>query len=292
MVAFAQQSTGPGRSESRAGQAEPARPAADGYAGAMMRQRLLARAVSAEVLPRLVLSHRAAALTPASEPCWSPAAGDVAELATLVIGRDETLPLAFVSAMRGRGATLEQLYLDLLTPAARLLGEQWEDDAVDFMQVTSGLGRLQHLVHEMSPSFVAEISRQGHGRRALMLPAPGEQHTFGLSMVVEFFRRGGWDVWTDPAASRAEMVDLVRANWYAVVGFSVAGDECLDALASVIRAVRRASRNRGVGVMVGGPVFVAHPEMAALVGADATAADGRHAVMQAQNLLAMLPGRD
>ena len=43
--------------------------------------------------------------------------------------------------------------------------------------------------------------------------------------------------------------------------------------------------------MVGGPVFVAHPELAAYVGADGTATDGRQAVLQAESLLALLPER-
>jgi hypothetical protein len=35
-------------------------------------------------------------------------------------------------------------------------------------------------------------------------------------------------------------------------------------------------------------VFIAHPEFAALLGADATASDGREAVLRANGLLAML----
>jgi hypothetical protein len=37
--------------------------------------------------------------------------------------------------------------------------------------------------------------------------------------------------------------------------------------------------------MVGGPVFIEHPELVAQVGADATAADAWQAVVQAQGLL-------
>jgi methanogenic corrinoid protein MtbC1 len=39
--------------------------------------------------------------------------------------------------------------------------------------------------------------------------------------------------------------------------------------------------------MVGGPVFGAHPEFAALLGADATASDGREAVLRANALMAL-----
>jgi methanogenic corrinoid protein MtbC1 len=143
-------------------------------------------------------------------------------------------------------------------------------------------------MRELGPAFRCEAEQQAHGRRALLAPVPGEQHTFGLVMVAEFFCRAGWDVWSGPAAARSDLVGLVRGTWFAVVGLSVAGDGHLDSLASTIRAVRRASRNRGIGVLVGGPAFIDHPELAATVGADATAVDGRQAVLQAQNLLTLL----
>ena len=41
--------------------------------------------------------------------------------------------------------------------------------------------------------------------------------------------------------------------------------------------------------MVGGPVFIDHPELATAIGADATAVDGRHAAQQAENVLDLMP---
>ena len=81
------------------------------------------------------------------------------------------------------------------------------------------------------------------------------------------------------------MLQMLRHEWYAVVGFSVGSVVRLDALAEAIRKVRRLSRNRAIGVMVGGPVFLERPELVAMIGADATATDGRQAVLQAHRLL-------
>jgi MerR family transcriptional regulator, light-induced transcriptional regulator len=53
-----------------------------------------------------------------------------------------------------------------------------------------------------------------------------------------------------------------------------------------IHAVRLESRNKNIAVMVGGPIFVSHPEYVDLVGADMTAADGRDAVVFADELVA------
>jgi methanogenic corrinoid protein MtbC1 len=253
----------------------------------------LVRTIEAEVIPRLVLAHRAAPGCPVERASDErvPDPAQAAELAGLVLTRDADVASAYVEALRARGTPIETLFLDLLAPAARHLGDLWSADLCDFLQVTVALCRLQQILHELGPAFRGEVEHREHGRRALLVPVPGEQHSFGLFMVAEFFRRAGWDVASGPPGSIAELVRLVRGEWFAVVGLSVSSDAKLDALASSIRAIRRASRNRAIGVLAGGPVFNEHPELAALVGADATATDGRQATAQARNLLALMARR-
>jgi methanogenic corrinoid protein MtbC1 len=250
----------------------------------------LVRTIEAEIIPRLVLARRAAAPQPARPPAGLliPQSEDIEELARLVLERDEAPAVAFIEALHARGAAAETLYLDLLAPAARHLGVLWEADVCSFMQVTLGLWRLQQVLCELSPAFQLEDDFRALDRRALLIPLPGEQHTFGLAMVSEFFRRAGWDVWSGPLASSGDLAKVVGREWFAVVGLSVSSTAMLDRLAAAIRVIRRTSRNQAIGVMVGGPIFVEHPEIVALVGADATAADGRQAALQAQLLLELL----
>lgn len=250
----------------------------------------LVRTIEAEVVPRLVLARRAALRSEAdaSGATVAPTAVDVAELAQRLIDDDGAGAHAVIEAVIARGATTESVYLDLLSGAARLLGRWWEEDRASFTDVTIGLCRLHALLHELSASFMAEGGHVEHGRRALLVPVPGEQHTFGLLMVAEFFRRAGWVVSCAPSASTVELMRQVRSEWFAVAGFSASSQTKLDDLAHCIRSVRRASRNQALGVLVGGPIFIEHPELVARVGADATAVDGRQAALQAHNLLALL----
>ena len=250
-------------------------------------------AVEVEIIPRLLLANRAVLAPAIATPCDTapPSAEEVAELTELLLSRDVDVATGFVAAIGARGLPVETLYLDLLAPTARRLGDLWTDDLCNFADVTIGVCRLYQVLHEIGPTFDRVTDQREHGRRALLVPVPGEQHSFGLSVVAEFFRRGGWDVWSGPELSRADLVRTVRSEWFAVVGLSVACDRALDAASAAIRAVRRASRNRAVGVMVGGPLFVEHPDYVALVGADATAVDARQATLQAHHLLALLPSR-
>lgn len=259
------------------------------------RDRHLLRTIEGEIIPRLVLARRGGgveppAVTPATAVPVLGRAPDnelVAEVAQLVSRDDVGAAATRIDGLRQAGLSVETVYLELLAPVARYLGELWEADIVDFTTVTLGCGRLQQLLHELSPSFFREAEPHGHRRRVLLVPVPGEQHTFGLFMVAEFFRRAGWDVWSGCMPNR-DLTALVRQESFSLIGFSLSGDQRLDALAASIRAVRRASRNRGIGVLVGGPVFVGHPELVSLVGADATATDGRQATQQAQNTLSLL----
>jgi MerR family transcriptional regulator, light-induced transcriptional regulator len=287
------------------GSAAPTGPARRSGRGGDSRRHQLLRTIEGEIIPRLVLARRANGNAPAvavpgsrlslgastsgasSALGWTPDSELIAEIANLVVREDVAAAATRIEALRQSGLTIETLYLELLAPIARYLGELWESDIVDFTTVTLGCGRLQQLLHELSPSFFREAEPHEHRRRVLLAPVPGEQHTFGLYMVAEFFRRAGWDVWSGCMPNR-ELAELVSKESFTLVGFSLSGDQRLDALASSIRSVRRASCNRGIGVLVGGPVFVGHPELVSLVGADATAQDGRQATQQAQNTLSLL----
>jgi methanogenic corrinoid protein MtbC1 len=256
-------------------------------------QSLLARAVTDEVVPRLLQAQRVAATAALSPYDTAATAGpeDVVALVALVVTSDVPTAISFVESLRARGASLERLYLDLLAPAARRLGQLWVEDLCSFADVTMALARLQHVVREMSPAFVADGRVADARRRIALLPMPGEQHTFGLVMVTEFFHRAGWDVWTEPATTEAELLDLVGQEWFAVIGLSVGCDALVPRLPAFIRTLRRTSFNPEIGVMVGGRPFSENPDLARLVGADATAADGRQATLQAETLLALLPTR-
>ncbi|MES2974263.1 MAG: cobalamin B12-binding domain-containing protein [Pseudomonadota bacterium] len=264
-----------------------------GHAAVELRMALLARAIENEIIPRLMLAHRTPheCLTLPALTGQGVSRQDVVYFAKLVLARDEDVAHACVEAMRLRGIAVETIYLDLLAPVARYLGELWEQDLCDFTEVTLGLGRLQQVLRELSPAFGQAPDHPSNGRRILLLPSPGEQHTFGLVMVAEFFRRAGWDVAGGPWEAGADPVTMVRREWFDVVGFSMASELHLADLGDCIASVRSAALNPHVGIMVGGPLFASHPEYVTELRADAVSGDGRQAPMLAEALVASRAGR-
>jgi MerR family transcriptional regulator, light-induced transcriptional regulator len=246
----------------------------------------LVRTIETEIIPRLMLAHAPPAKCPSLPDLAgrAPDAATVQEFTRLVIEEDAAVAVAYVEALRTQGTPLETLYMELITPAARRLGELWDADLCDFTEVTVGLWQLQQVLRGLSSAFREEERRPFNGRRMLLVPAPGEQHVLGIIIVGDYFRRAGWDVWGEPPATSDDLPGVVRNEWFDVVGLSVGCEVRVELLAAEIRNIRRASCNADVAVMVGGPLFNKYPDLVVAVGADATARDGRDAVEQAERL--------
>ena len=255
--------------------------------GSPDRMAWLVRTIEAEIIPRLMLAHRGNVLPFGLEASdWlAPGADDVIEFARIVLDQDGTVGARYVEAFRTEGVPLDRIYLDLLAPAARHLGTMWEADECDFTQVTVGLWRIQQLLYDLSPAFQSDVEYGVSSRRAMLVPAPGSQHTLGLFMVAEFFRRSGWDVWGEPSAVMPDLLNAVRTEWFDLIGISVGAEFQIEGLSSVILALRRASRNPGVRVLLGGPMASLHPDLHTRLGADATAFDAHQALSLAESLL-------
>lgn len=246
------------------------------------RQKLLVETVKGQVIPRLALMH--GRFEPAKFTNPEPDSEKIVEFVRMLLLSDVSVSSTFVENMCSNGTRLETIFLGLFTPAARILGELWEEDICDFTDVTIALARLQQLLRELGAAFEIEAAPVNNGRVALLVAAPGDQHTFGVFILQEFFRRAGWEVYGGALGSEDELFSLVEKEQYDVVGFSVSNDVSVDAFASVIRTVRKVVQSPGLHVMVGGKFFLEHPECVSGVGADASAQDGRRAVLEVSRL--------
>jgi methanogenic corrinoid protein MtbC1 len=250
---------------------------------------LLTRTIETEIIPRLMVAHRDAgnAATHRKREVYRPDSEDVFSFVKLLLAHDVAVAAAYIETVCRQGATLESIFLDLLAPSAKFLGQLWEEDLCDFTDVTIALSRMQQLLRELAPTFEAdgEPITAGPGRSALLVAAPGDQHTFGVFVVQEFFRRAGWRVQGGSLGSTDELLNLVASEPFDVVGLSVSNEVTAEDFATTVRSVRAAAMSHMVHIMVGGRFFLEHPECVAQVGADATAQDGRRAVLGLSSLL-------
>ncbi len=260
----------------------------------------LQRLIEGRVLPRMLLAYRQSLLQ--KEPqkgreleartsgtdaavATDESNANVGTFADLVIRPNAAEAITYFEDMIASGTPVETLFRELLAPTARRLGELWEEDINSMMDVTLGLAHLQQMVRIFSPDFHDQHTPSASNRRVLLMPLPGEQHTFGITLIEEYFRRDGWHVWSGPPQTLDELLALVGSMWFDVIGFSISRSPDVPVLKRTVASVRKFSRNPDVVVMVGGSPFVEDPSLVKEVGADATAADGARAVATAARLV-------
>lgn len=253
----------------------------------------LAKMVEAEIIPRLMLAHRARTVAlKASDDAANdaPTLGpDTTEsFARMVLSKEPESLIEFVGSLLQSGLAMETIYVDLMMPAARLLGDYWDEDSISFTDVTIGLSRLQQVVRTLGWSRTHLEGPDHSAPSALFLPVTSEQHTFGLFIIEDSFRRAGWRTWIETSGVDDDAVEMVRSHWFDLVGLSASCDTQTEQVASAVTAIRKASRNPGVFILVGGRLFIERPELVSLVGADATAPNGSDALLIADKAVRRL----
>lgn len=244
--------------------------------------RSLTSLIESEIIPRLIVTRPAAA--PVGDAAITDA--EVTDFAPLALQVEADELILHAERLLARGVTVETMLVDLLAPAARVLGEYWEADRCDFVDVTMGLWRLQQVVYDITTRGPVLRPGAGTARRALFAAMPGDQHGFGALVVEEMFGRAGWTTDRLGDASLSDLYDRVGTEWFDLIGLTVSCDSNTDAVTAMIVALRNVSRNPRLVVMVGGRVFANDPALAETVGADGTAGDARLAVEVAGRLLA------
>ena len=172
-----------------------------------------------------------------------------------------------------QGQSLENIYLQGITPCARMLGDWWCADRLDFTMTTIASAHLQQLLHDFSSEFLQEVPQQPNGWSLLLLTEPGAQHSMGQFMLSEFFKRAGWTVALGVPQGVAEFKRLFQSDWFDAVGVSVSTDRHLNTLSSLLPQLREGSDNLGLRVFVGGPMAFVAPDRLQCLAAEVLAQD-------------------
>ncbi len=243
-------------------------------------QKALADIIEQQIIPRLVSMPRNGTLSESVPERVIVAMCDAA------VANEQAVIEQQINATGMHGLALSDAMADIVTRSARRLGEDWEMDRRDFFDVTVGLGTLQRVVSRFteSPNIGLRMDRS-----ALLGAMPGQTHTFGLAIVYHYFQQARWPVDFQPFSTPAELKASLASEWYTLVGISIADSDQIELAKDIIDTLRAASYNPEVKVMVGGPAIVKNQDLAAELGADSAAFDGREAVTWANHWADIMP---
>ncbi|WP_233996756.1 cobalamin B12-binding domain-containing protein [Porphyrobacter sp. CACIAM 03H1] len=248
--------------------------------------------IESEIIPRLLMAHSSGENRKRSRLLRTITPDEASRFAVLPLRLEAAALLEEVDAFIAKGASVETICLDLLAPAARRLGELWDNDECDFLDVTMGLWRLQEVMREVAARAPVDLAGLATPRCALFSPMPGDHHNFGTLMIEEVFARGGWRSEALVKPERRELLDRLAHQPFDLVGLTLARDCPSAALSNLIKAVRNVSANPHIIVLVGGRMINENPGMAMEVGADGTGADALAALELANALVNTAAARD
>jgi methanogenic corrinoid protein MtbC1 len=247
--------------------------------------------IEGEIIPRLLMAHGTAAQAPAPR-ARAITPEEASRFAVLPLRLEAANLLEEVDAFLADGASVETICLDLLAPTARRLGEMWERDECDFLDVTMGLWRLQEVMRDIAARSPSALGGMTLPYAALFSPMPGDHHNFGTLMIEEVFARAGWRSEALVKPERRELLDRLARQPFDLLGLTLARDCPSSALSNLIKAVRNVSANPHIIVLVGGRMINENPGMATEVGADGTGADALAALELARTLVKTAAARD
>ncbi len=259
----------------------------------------IASLIEGEIIPRLLMAHRRGEIEYSEKPLAAPSTAtpstvakrDITLLAELALDQEAATLVTHVNGILKRGVSAEAVLVNYLGPAAHVLGDQWDNDDISFIDVTMAIWRLQEVVHDIAARVPAPAAPAEGALKSLFSVMPGDNHGFGTIVVDECFRRNGWESRCLTAVDEAQLLETVRENAFDLVGLTVSLDEHLPNLPRVIAAVRAASANPQVAIMLGGRLFNSASGLALRMGADLSAPDARAAVDLARTAVKEIAAR-
>jgi methanogenic corrinoid protein MtbC1 len=210
---------------------------------------------------------------------------DMLDFAQACLDTDPQAVFNHLDALRGKGMGAQTVFLDVITPAARHLGDLWDQDKMDFTLVAQGLLRMHHAMRHLGYETQDGPQSAGDVRRIMLASAPGSQHILGLAMVSEFFRADHWQVVVEISTSEQALLHTVSHEWFDVIGLSVGLVEQLPAIPALIARLKTASRNPNAFVILGGPALLQTQMDGVALAADAISVNAAEAVKLAGELI-------
>jgi MerR family transcriptional regulator, light-induced transcriptional regulator len=244
----------------------------------------LEKVSSENALGRLLMNS---ALTSVKNPVVHAGKLDPLHLQALVhaslLGQSQTSIV--VHQWLASGVDIEDVYLEGITPVARLLGQWWCDDVIDFASATLAFSHLRQLLYELSPLFLMDASEQARGLTCFMVGEFQVQHTMGVFMLSEFFRRNGWQVRCDECESGEDLIRKMSSDWFDLMAISLSCERQVPLMRKLIPMIRKASPNPDLKIIAGGALLDVCPEIVTGLGVELMTQDARSAQKSALDLV-------
>jgi len=204
----------------------------------------------------------------------------IEQLCSALISDDPDAAAVLISEIRGDGTSVADVYQLYLAAAARRLGEMWASDDLSFVEVTIGTSRILAIMRSLRSAFRADLLTKE--RALIFATVPDEQHTIGITMAADIFRREGWEIELLVGDTHEGILDRVSTSDALVVGLTAHGSQSLAGLIRLVLAIRIV--NPTAYVLISGNIIEDAEDIITLTGADGFASDIDTALVEVERL--------
>lgn len=236
------------------------------------------RTLAHEVITRLRghLDHPSLIESP---PCDA----EIEALCAALMSEDDTRAPDLVLQARRDGMSVDMICLGLIAGAARRLGEWWSDDRVSFIEMALAASRMYALLRGLRQVFPPIVPPVDQQIPVCFVSVPGENHTLGVTMAADLFRRRGWKIDLKNGFSHDDLLAEIGQRRYGIIGISAGSERMLLPLIRLKIALRIS--NPQALIMICGKITEVVPDLAARVDADYVATDVASSIDQMQKLM-------
>jgi MerR family transcriptional regulator, light-induced transcriptional regulator len=164
-----------------------------------------------------------------------------------------------IDEVMNEGVTWQEVYLHVLSPALKRVGELWQSGALSVAAEHAATVMTQRILSRTVPRpFLADRAPLG---TVVVGCVAGEHHSLGARMVADFFQASGWSVRLLGAdVPTGDLVDFVRLSRPDLVALSATVDEAEEALGGAVRELLRSREDSQHPLLIGGGQwFDRHP---------------------------------
>ncbi len=204
-------------------------------------------------------------------------------LKALLHGRRDEASRLVLSEVES-GTSVKSIYLEVLQPVQREIGNLWQTNEVSVAQEHYCTAATQLIMGRLYP-YLHLAPR--NGKRVVVACVGGELHEVGARMVADILEMEGWDSYylgaNTPTPGILSALAEQRAD---VLAVSVTIHYNVEAARTLVSEVRRLPSSGNLRVLLGGRPFLVAPNLWKTVGGDAFAADAGQAPAEAARLVA------
>jgi methanogenic corrinoid protein MtbC1 len=176
---------------------------------------------------------------------------------------------------------IEQIYLYVIEPALKKLGNLWYLNKVSIPQEHFCSFVTQQI---MSAMTIGNNPNKKH--RAVAVTVSGDLHEIGLKMVADLLELDGWYVYylgtNSPTQSIIEAIKYTKAE---VLLISATLPIYIDTVSNLVKVIRLSKGCENIKILIGGQAFDDNPSLWKKIGADGYSTNAKEAVNIANKLV-------